>query len=326
MTQDRFSAEELEIAKSVDLTMVAAALGFTPKRVGRYYTLKEMDSIRIYDKSHWFRWSRQYEKGENGGSQIDFLRVFAGMDIKTAVFWLLDFAGYSRISEADREVKLKYQVQPKKEEEKREFILPVPSLDNSYLYDYLKNDRGIRKEIIDFFVAKGLIYESRHYHNVVFLGNDLDGQTRFASMRGVFDKQGKPFKCDVAGNDKNYGFNVVNEDSEELVVFEAAIDLMSYMDIHDDYETNKLALGMLSDAPLKTFLEEHPKVGLIRFCLDNDGPGRDATAQLTEKYYGLGYDVEDCPPPKGYKDYNEWLMNFRKMYPDKKWDEKMITL
>ena len=119
MTQDRFSAEELEIAKSVDLTMVAAALGFTPKRVGRYYTLKEMDSIRIYDKSHWFRWSRQYDKGENGGSQIDFLRVFAGMDVKTAVFWLLDFAGYSRMPEADREVKLKYQVQPKKEEEKK---------------------------------------------------------------------------------------------------------------------------------------------------------------------------------------------------------------
>ena len=90
MTQDRFSAEELEIAKSVDLTMVAMALGFTPKRVGRYYTLKEMDSIRIYDKSHWFRWSRQYDKGENGGSQIDFLRVLAGMDVKTAVFWLLE--------------------------------------------------------------------------------------------------------------------------------------------------------------------------------------------------------------------------------------------
>ena len=119
---------------------------------------------------------------------------------------------------------------------------------------------------------------------------------------------------------------MVNEDSEELVVFEAAIDLMSYMDIHNDFETNKLALGMLSDAPLKTFLEEHPKVGLIRFCLDNDGPGRDATAQLTEKYYGLGYDVEDCPPPKGYKDYNEWLVKFRKMYPNKMWDEKMITL
>ena len=61
-------------------------------------------------------------------------------------------------------------------------------------------------------------------------------------MRGVFDKQSKPFKCDVTGNDKNYGFNVVNVNSTELVVFEAAIDLMSYVDIFTDYESNKLAL------------------------------------------------------------------------------------
>ena len=30
--------------------------------------------------------------------------------------------------------------------------------------------------------------------------------------------------------------------------------------------------------------------------------------QLMEKYYGMGYEVEDCPPPAGYKDYNEWLV------------------
>ena len=30
--------------------------------------------------------------------------------------------------------------------------------------------------------------------------------------------------------------------------------------------------------------------------------------QNYEKYYELGYEVEDCPPPTGYKDYNEWLV------------------
>lgn len=30
--------------------------------------------------------------------------------------------------------------------------------------------------------------------------------------------------------------------------------------------------------------------------------------KLLEKYYGLGYEVLDAPPPKGYKDYNEWLV------------------
>ena len=307
--EDRFTEEELRIAKSVDLTAVAASLGYTVRKVGKYYTLKEMDSIRIYNKSHWFRWSRQYEKGSNGGSQIDFLRVFAGMDVKEAVFWLLDFAGYRRIPEAEKRTPLRYQVAEKKQEERKPFVLPAPSPDNSYLYDYLNHDRAISRAVIDYFVNNGLIYESRHYHNVVFKGNDKDGITRFASMRGVFDKEGKPFKCDVAGNDKNYGFNVVNEDSDVLVVFEAAIDLMSYVDMFWDFDSNLLALGMLADAPLETFLKEHPGITTIRFCLDNDEPGRKATAQLTEKYYGLGYEVEDAPPPAGFKDYNEWLQS-----------------
>ena len=110
--EDRFTEAELAIAKSVDLTAVASYLGYTVKKVGHYHTLKEMDSIRIYDKSHWFRWSRQYDKGENGGSQIDFLRVFCGMEVKEAVWWLLDFAGYRRIEEKDRKPPLKYQVEP----------------------------------------------------------------------------------------------------------------------------------------------------------------------------------------------------------------------
>lgn len=305
--EERFTEEELRIAKSVDLTAVAASLGYTVRKVGRYHTLKEMDSIRIYDKSHWFRWSRQYDKGSNGGSQIDFLRVFCDMDVKEAVFWLLDFAGYRRISESERKAPLKHQVQQAKAEEKKPFILPEPSSDNSYLYDYLNKERAISRAVIDYFVSNGLIYESRHYHNVVFRGNDKDGMTKFASMRGVFDKEGKPFKCDVAGNYKNYGFNVVNEDSNELVVFEAAIDLMSYVDIFWDFDSNKLALGMLADAPLETFLKEHPNITSIRFCLDSDAPGRKASDELAKKYYGLGYDVEEVPPPAGFKDYNEWL-------------------
>jgi hypothetical protein len=306
----RFTEEELAIAKSVDLTAVAASLGYTVKRIGKYYTLKEMDSIRIYERSHWFRWSRQYEKGSNGGSQIDFLRVFCGMDVKQAVFWLLDFAGYRRI-ETDREQRLKYQVEAKPEE-KKTFTLPERAGDNSYLYSYLQKERGIGKDVIDYFVESDLIYESRQYHNIVFKGNDREGKTRFASMRGVFDSGGKPFKCDVAGNDKNYGFNVVNEDSRELVVFEAAIDLMSYVELYADYESNKLALGMLADAPLETFLSEHPQIMTIRFCLDNDEPGRKAAGELLRKYYERGYEVEDVPPPSGYKDYNEWLVAEKK--------------
>ena len=173
-------------------------------------------------------------------------------------------------------------------------------------------ERKLSKEIVDEFVKKGLIYEESRYHNIVFKGNDKSGVTLFASMRGVFDWNGNSFKCDVAGNDKNYGFNVWNEENTELAVFEAAIDLMSYADIYSDFNSNKLALGMLSDGPLVTFLWEHPQTTIIKFCLDNDVPGRKATEALMQKYYELGYEVEDCPPPKNYKDYNQWLQEARK--------------
>ncbi len=305
---ERFTESELAIAKSVDLTAVASYLGYTVKKVGHYHTLKEMDSIRIYDKSHWFRWSRQYEKGENGGSQIDFLRVFCGMEVKEAVWWLLDFAGYHRMDGIEKKPELKHQVEGKAKQEIKQFVLPEPAVDNTYLYSYLEKERGISREVIDYFVSVKLIYESSHYHNIVFKGNDKEGITKFASMRGVFDRDGKAFKCDVAGNDKRYGFNVANDASTELVVFEGAIDLMSYVDIFSDFDTNKIALGMLADAPLETFLSEHPKITSIKFCLDGDEPGRKAALQLMEKYYGMGYEVEDAPPPKECKDYNEWLV------------------
>lgn len=310
--RNHFTNEELAIAKSVDLTEVCENLGYTVKREGNYHTLKEMDSIRIYNRRSWFRWSRKYENGENGGSQIDFLRVFAGMGIKEAVFWLLDFSGYSRLPEGNKKPELKHQAGKERAEGKKKFVLPAAAYGNRYLYSYLGSERAISRETIDYFVKAGLIYEAKGYHNIVFKGNDKNGITKFASMRGVFDRNEKAFKCDVAGNDKNYGFNVFREDSREVVVLEAAIDAMSYMDIFSDYENSILALGMLSDAPLETFLHEHPQIQSIKFGLDNDGPGRKATEKLMEKYYMLGYEVEDFPPPKGYKDYNEWLQKARK--------------
>ena len=309
--RNRFTEEELALAKTADLTAVASALGYTVRRVGKYHTLKEMDSIRIYNRSHWFRWSRRYEGKDNGGSQIDFLRVFGGMEVKEAVFWLLDFMGYSK-GDAGLTQPLRHQTVHKEPEKPKKFVLPERALDNRYLYRYLEKDRGISKKVIDLFVTRGLIYESRDYHNIVFLGNDKEGKTKFASMRGVFDKNGRGFKCDVEGNDKEFGFNVRNPESRELAVFEAAIDLMSYVELSGDQTSNLLALGMVSDAPLETFLKENPQIEVIRFGLDNDGPGRKAAELLMVKYFGLGYEVEDISPPSCCKDYNEWLLFQRK--------------
>ena len=310
-----YTDEELAIAKSVDLVAVANALGYQTKRVGSYHTIKEMDSIRIYNRKTWYRWSRQYESEGRDGTQIDFLMTFGNYDFKEAVAWLLDFAGYRRMSEAEKKP-LKNQAPKTKEKEKKPFVLPTPARNNAYLYSYLINERGISKETVDWFVDKGLIYESRDYHNIIFKGLDSSENCKFASMRGVFDGRGKPFKCDVEGNDKNYGFNLRNPESPEVFVFEGAIDLMSYADILCDFESNMIALGMTADAPLETFLKENPQIGSIKFCLDNDEAGRKATEVLLKKYYELGYEVEDCPPPRTHKDFNDWLKEQRSIIRD----------
>ena len=340
----RFTEEELDLAKQVDLCRVAQHPGYTVKRIGQYHTLKEMDSIRIYNRSHWCRFSRRYDKGENGGSQIDFLRVFAGMDVKEAVFWLLDFAGYRR--QDGMNDKNFFAREPsagrcsfgqgsnlqnlapteKKEEPQKPFVLPEPSGSNACLHRYLEHERGIARPVIDFFVRKGVLYEAKNYHNIVFVGTDRDGVPKFASMRGVFDKDGKGFKCDVAGNDKRYGFHLYYGKSRKVVVFEAAIDLMSYITMFPKDRASMVALGMLADAPLETFLAEHPELEEIRFCLDNDGPGRKAAAALQQKYMEKGYRTDVFLPPEPYKDFNQWNVEMKKAKGREKYREISRTI
>ena len=63
---------------------------------------------------------------------------------------------------------------------------------------------------------------------------------------------------------------------------------------------------------METVLKENPQIEVIRFRLDNDGPGKGASEQLMKNYFGLGYEVEDISPPESFKDYNEWLLFERK--------------
>ena len=294
-----FTKSELEMAKSVDLKALASSMGFTVKRVGSLYTIKEMDSIRIYPDNHWYRWSGKSVTGITGGSQIDFMMEFGGMDIGEAVSYLLDFSGQGR------DVIIRTEAASVKKEHKP-FSLPSSSSNNLRIIKYLTKERGLSEETVKWFIDKKLIYESEPYHNVVFIGYDKEGVARFASMRGIYDHDGKAFKCDVAGNDKRFAFHV-GADSDTVLVFEAAIDLMSYFEMHHRPEAHMLALGMTADNPLQQYLKDYPKIRNIGFCLDNDEPGRKAAYKLAEKYIRLGYRTDISLPPDGCKDYNDLI-------------------
>ena len=300
-----FSEEELNIAKSVDLVDLASAMHIPLKRKGRYFQVEGMDSLMIFNRSSWYRYSQSV-----GGSTIDFLMYFNNLTFKESVSWLLDFAGYIRMDiskqEASDSRKVKETVHKRVPEGKVPFVLPEKSKNCRGLYAYLVKRRKLSKEVIRYGLEKGLMYESLPYHNIVFLGKDADGNVKFASQRGIRDAYGKPFKGDVPGNDKQYGVNLVYPDCQEVNVYEAAIDSMSDMDFRRDFKTNILVLGMVSDGPLQKFLKEQPHIKKIAFCLDNDLPGRISAKKLAEKYVLAGYEVTVRLPPFG-KDYNAFL-------------------
>ena len=295
-----FTTRELEIAKSVDLKAVAASMGYTVKRIGNLYPIKEMDSIRIYPDNHWYRWSGKSNTGITGGSQIDFMMEFGGIDIKEAVAYLLDYSGQKR------DVITNDTFYPK-EKEHKPFFLPAASSNNMRITKYLMEKRGLSFETVNFFINQELIYESEKYHNIVFLGFNPKGEVKFASMRGIYDRDGKSFKCDVSGSDKQYAFHLESEGSDTILVFEAAIDLMSYYELYGEPKVHMIALGMTADNPLRQYLSDHPEIRNIGFCLDNDEPGREASYKMAEEYIRLGYRTNINLPPDGCKDFNDLI-------------------
>ena len=121
-----------------------------------------------------------------------------------------------------------------------------------------------------------------------------------------FDLDGPGFKGDAPGSDKNTGFSLPHDPRSDLVlVFEAPIDLMSYLTLHRD-TTNAVALCGLYDGALQTYLQAHPEIRRIALCLDADEPGQKAAQQLQEKYQLQGYAVTVEKPRCG-KDWNEYL-------------------
>ena len=56
--RNRFTDTEMQIARETDLPELLSHLGYQVKRVGRFHTTTEMDSLRIKDRRTWFRYSQ----------------------------------------------------------------------------------------------------------------------------------------------------------------------------------------------------------------------------------------------------------------------------
>ena len=289
-----FTDDEIAAAKDTDLPELLISLGYHVKRVGRYYTAKEVDSLRIKNRRGWWRYSESV-----GGDAIAFVQHFLNMSFRDAVRYLLAFNGYSVDSPISPPMQ---RTRPPPRQERPPFVLPPPNGDNARVCAYLCG-RGIAPGIIDGFIRAGLLYEDAAHHHCVFVGRDGAGKAVFAAKRGTWGT----FRGDAAGSNKRVAFRLPCDPAQDDVrVFEAPIDLMSWFTLHGRPLSNAVALCGLYDGPLETYLDEYPHVRRIALCLDADGPGREAAGRLGTKYRSLGYGVETRAPPSG-KDWNAYL-------------------
>ena len=293
-----YTREQIDNMKSeCDLVELARWCGYTPIRKGRTYSLQEHDSVRIFNHRTFMQYSSCV-----GGDAIVFLQHFMSCSFQEAAEKLCDFTGNWNTNEEKTVSVLPVE----KENEKSVFVLPEPAQNYRRLYAYLIKTRCIDKDIVDYCVKQHLIYESGEHHNIVFLSRDKNGECHHAFMRGTNDAY--PYKGDVEGNDKKYGFNIPVS-GKKLRVFEAAIDALSEWTLTKDSTVSRLALGGVCDVPLETFLNEHPEITQIDLCLDGDKPGREAAIKICEKYRKKGYDVQikhpDFLPGTNGKDYND---------------------
>lgn len=292
--EDLFTAEEMETVRDTDLPDLLTSLGYHVKKIGNYYTTKEMDSIRIRDRRTWFRYSEL-----RGGDAISFLERFENMGFSEAVEFLLNRHGGVRNHRAPPPSPAPKEDAP--------FVLPTPNSNNHRVFAYLNQTRCIAPQVIRDFIAAGLVYEEEKYHNCVFVGRNSGGQPVYAAKRGTYDKNGTEFRAGVPGSDKEIGFRLLCDEKDlRLFVFEAPIDLMSYCTLHREVKSNAVALCGLYEGPVDTYLREHPQLRRIDLCLDADGPGQTAAERMKEKYTRLGYSVSVHTPVRG-KDWNAYL-------------------
>ena len=294
------SQEEIQTAKQVDLLSFLQATN--PSELvhvsGQTYCTREHDSLKISNgKWYWF------SRGIGGVSALDYLIKVQGYSLPQAV----ELIGGRSSFLPPKQAKLP--------ETPRRLLLPERNNSSEQVIRYLRR-RGIHPEVIGYCIENTMLYESKDYHNAVFVGYDEGGKPRYASIRGTIGK----YKGEATGSDKHYSFGLTEgRSSTHLHLFESAIDLLSFVSIlhMKGQDWNRDAFLSLAGVfqskrqdvlpvALQRYLDQHKEVQTIHLHLDNDEVGRGAAEGIKRSLAGR-YSVLDEPPACG-KDVNDQLM------------------
>ena len=289
-----FSDEQKHQANTVDLEDYLLRRGEKLLPSGRDKRLATNHSVTIRG-SEWFDHDTQ-----QGGHAIDFVRMHDGCSFQEAVAKLLGGEqGQTFRSASERNA-----------EPQKLFALPLPHHNMRRVYAYLMKQRHIDRDIITHFARAGTLYEDAKYHNAVFVGTDEHGVSRHAQKRST-NSQGKSFKLNVAGSDARYSFHHLGDDGD-LYVFEAPIDLLSYITLHPEnwQQHSYVACCGTSYEPVRWILTQMDALRIVSLCLDHDSAGKRGCERMAEQIASeFGIPARRLVPEQ--KDWNEDLCALR---------------
>lgn len=304
----RVTPEQIERANLVNLPDFLRSQGFSLKQVGREYVLQEHDSLHIKNNKagevgKWFRFSEN-----KGGSNIQFVQEFMGLDFISAVELLsnekaIPFHSHS-ISKAE----------PPKNRE----ITLHESTDLSRTMHYLHNGRGLSIASLEKLTAEGRLSQEGKTGNAVFKIFDENGLLVGAEKVGTSNVRFKSFDKGAADG---YGFEIVSGKPANTYFFESAIDAVSFADLYPerrDYRLVSMA-GVKPSVVTETMQRYAISPENIYLCTDNDKTGNEFAEKLIARYPAM-----KRVTPNGAKDWNDILqgrMNKMKRYGNPYWQE-----
>lgn len=304
----RVTPEQIERANLVNLPDFLRSQGFSLKQVGREYVLQEHDSLHIKNNKagevgKWFRFSEN-----KGGSNIQFVQEFMGLDFISAVELLSN----------EKAIPLHSHIASKAEPPKNREITLHESKDLSRAMHYLHNVRGLSIASLEKLAVKGRLSQEEKTGNAVFKIFDENGLLVGAEKVGTSSMRFKSFDKGAADG---YGFEIVSGKPANTYFFESAIDAVSFADLypeHRDYRLVSMA-GVKPSVVTETMKRYAISPENIYLCTDNDKAGNEFAEKLIARYPAM-----KRVTPNGAKDWNDILqgrMNKMKRYGNPYWQE-----
>ncbi len=291
MSYVHYTEQQKDQARRTNIADLIIQTGGTLKRSGSEYEWMDGGQKVTIRGNLWYH---QYE--QKGGDAIDFVRRYLNKSYPEAMEYLLGGSSIGTLSTSP----------PIEKKPLEPLEMPPKNGGMRRVYAYLLNRRGLDKSVVDTFVRSSMIYESANYHNAVFVGFDKDGNPKHASLRATVNTS--TFRGNAPNCLPEYSFHW-NGTSDTIYLFEAPIDMLSYISMHKDgwQQHSYAACCGVGERVLYQMMEDHPNIKKVKLCLDNDDGGHKATKRITDRLCLKNIENEVLIPI--HKDWNEDLLS-----------------